>query len=182
MMSADVKVSIRQQEIKDLVVHLTIIYKSYLQNLKYNVKSGCIFHLILVGILSISILYIIRPQSINCLVCVSFAPKNGAGWQAEAKKFGFFEKKKTKHILPVSYQTCSAKQMLFQLRIHHQNKGKEVRFYSAISRYIYSFVLLSVLFICIIFLWINTHINYANNQVMLIKNEHMSFGILKRRD
>ena len=107
MMSADVKVSIRQQEIKDLVVHLTIIYKSYLQNLKYNVKSGCIFHLILVGILSISILYIIRPQSINCLVCVSFAPKNGAGWQAEAKKLGFFEKKKqniycqsvTKHVL-----------------------------------------------------------------------------------
>ena len=106
MMSADVKVSIRQQEIKDLVVHLTIIYKSYLQNLKYNVKSGCIFHLILVGILSISILYIIRPQSINYLVCVSFAPKNGAGWQAEAKKFGFFEKKQniycqsvTEHVL-----------------------------------------------------------------------------------
>ena len=55
-MSADVKVSIRQQEMKDLVVHLTIFYKSYLQNLKYNVKSGCIFHLILVGILSISLL------------------------------------------------------------------------------------------------------------------------------
>ena len=57
-MSADVKVSIRQQETKDLVVHLTIFYKSYLQNLKYNVKSGCIFHLILVGILSISLLSI----------------------------------------------------------------------------------------------------------------------------
>ena len=92
MMSADVKVSIRQQEIKDQVVHLTIFYKSYLQNLKYKVKSGCIFHLILVGILSISVLSN-RPQSINCLICISFAPKNGAGWQAEAKKFGFFEKK-----------------------------------------------------------------------------------------
>ena len=96
-MSADVKVSIRQQEIKDQVVHLTIFYKSYLQNLKYKVKSGCIFHLILVGILSISVLSI-RPQSINCLICISFAPKNGAGWQAEAKKFGFFEKKKTPYI------------------------------------------------------------------------------------
>ena len=32
------------------------IYKNYLQNLKYNVNSGCIFHLILVGILSILIL------------------------------------------------------------------------------------------------------------------------------
>ena len=54
-MSADVKNSIKQQEIKDLVVHHTnfYIYKNYLQNLKYNVNSGCIFHLILIGILSI---------------------------------------------------------------------------------------------------------------------------------
>ena len=35
---------------------MSIIYKNYLQNLKYNVNSGCIFHLILVGILSILIL------------------------------------------------------------------------------------------------------------------------------
>ena len=58
MMSADVKNSIKQQEIKDLVVHHTnfYIYKNYLQNLKYNVNSGCIFHLILIGILSILIL------------------------------------------------------------------------------------------------------------------------------
>ena len=32
------------------------IYKNYLQNLKYNVNSGFIFHFILVGILSILIL------------------------------------------------------------------------------------------------------------------------------
>ena len=180
MMSADVKVSIRQQEIKGRVIHLTIIYKSYLQNLKYNVKSGCIFHLILVGFLSISILYIIRPQSIVWFASV-LPQKMGRVGRRKQKSLDFL-KKKTKHILPISYRTCSAKQMLFQLPIHHQNKGKEVCFYSTISKYIYSFVLLSVLFICIIFLWINTHINYANNQVMLIKNEHMSFGILKRRD
>ena len=31
-MSADVKASIKQQEIKDLVAHLTNFYKKYLQN------------------------------------------------------------------------------------------------------------------------------------------------------
>ena len=46
-MSADVKAGITQQEIKDLVAHLTNFY--YLQNLKYNVKS----RRMLVGILSI---------------------------------------------------------------------------------------------------------------------------------
>ena len=58
MMSADVKNSIKQQEIKDMVAHHTsfYIYKNYLQNLKCNVNSGCIFHLILIGILSILIL------------------------------------------------------------------------------------------------------------------------------
>ena len=45
-MSADVKANIKQ-EIKDLVAYLT---KEYLQNLKYNIKRGCIFHSILVGI------------------------------------------------------------------------------------------------------------------------------------
>ena len=57
-MSADVKTSIKQQEIKDLVAHLTnfYIYKNYLQNLKYNVNSRRIFHLIFIGILSILIL------------------------------------------------------------------------------------------------------------------------------
>ena len=33
-------------------------YKMYVQNLKYNIKGACIFHLILVGILSILILSI----------------------------------------------------------------------------------------------------------------------------
>ena len=51
-MSADVKAGITQQEIKDLVAHLTNFY--YLQNLKYNVKS----RRMLVGILSILILSI----------------------------------------------------------------------------------------------------------------------------
>ena len=61
MISADVKSTIKQQEIKDLVaaLHLTNFYKkysSYLQNFKYNVKKVCIFELILVGIPSIFIL------------------------------------------------------------------------------------------------------------------------------
>ena len=45
-MSADVKANIKQ-EIKDLVAYLT---KEYLQNLKYNIKRGCIFLSILIGI------------------------------------------------------------------------------------------------------------------------------------
>ena len=32
----------------------------------------------------------VRPQSINCLVRVSFVLKNGAGGRVEVKKFGFF--------------------------------------------------------------------------------------------
>ena len=54
-MSADVKARIKQ-EINDMVAHLTNFNKKYLQNLKYNVKRGCIFHLILVVILLILIL------------------------------------------------------------------------------------------------------------------------------
>ena len=56
----DVKTSIKQQEIKDLVAHLTNLYTriipSKLQVYIYNVNSGCTFHFILVGILSILIL------------------------------------------------------------------------------------------------------------------------------
>ena len=106
MMSADVKVSIRQQEIKGRVVHLTIIYKSYLQNLKYNVKSGCIFHLILVGFLSISILYIIRPQSIVWFASV-LPQKMGRVGRRKQKRLDFLKKTKqniycqsvTEHVL-----------------------------------------------------------------------------------
>ena len=36
-------------------LYLTNFYRTYLQNLKYSVKGACIFHLILVGILSILI-------------------------------------------------------------------------------------------------------------------------------
>ena len=56
MMSADVKANLKQQEIKDLVTYLTTLCKKYLQNLKYNVNRGCIFHLILGGIPSTLIL------------------------------------------------------------------------------------------------------------------------------
>ena len=47
MMSADVKANIKQQDLKDLVAYLK---KKYLQNLKYNLKRGRIFHSIFVGI------------------------------------------------------------------------------------------------------------------------------------
>ena len=56
MISADVKAKIKNQEIKELVAYLIHFYKKYLQNLKYNVKRACIFHLILVGIPSSLIL------------------------------------------------------------------------------------------------------------------------------
>ena len=53
--------------------------------------------------------------------------------------------------------------MLFQLPIHHQNKGKEVRFYSTIFTYTILHYLLSVfVFICIIYLRIDTY-KYTNN-------------------
>ena len=39
-------------------MYLKIFYKKYLQNLKDSVKRACIFHLILVGILSILIVFV----------------------------------------------------------------------------------------------------------------------------
>ena len=83
MMSADVKANIKQQEIKDPVVYPT---KKYLQNLKYNIKRGCIFHLILVGIPFVLILSIKNrgagrvfimlngqnPLSITKIICRQF--------------------------------------------------------------------------------------------------------------
>ena len=53
MMSTDVKVNAKPQEINDLLAYLT---KKSLQNLKYNIKRGCIFHSILVGVPFILIL------------------------------------------------------------------------------------------------------------------------------
>ena len=39
-------------------MHLKIFYKKYLQNMKDSVKRACIFHLILIGILSILIVFV----------------------------------------------------------------------------------------------------------------------------
>ena len=61
----------------------------------------------------------LRPQSINCLVCVSFAIQNGASRQAEPKKFRFFEKNIC--ILPVGYLTSSA---LNRCSFNHQRISK----------------------------------------------------------
>ena len=49
-MPADVKANIKQQGIKDLVTYLRNFYTKYLQNLRYNAKTGCNFHWILVAI------------------------------------------------------------------------------------------------------------------------------------
>ena len=46
MISADIK----QQQAKELVAVACKFYRKYHQNLKYNVKQMCIFHLILIGI------------------------------------------------------------------------------------------------------------------------------------
>ena len=90
MVSADVKANIKQQETKDLVAYLTNFYKTYLQNLKYNVKRGCIFHLILVGIPSILILPVKdrgvgggvlngqNPSSVTKVICRQALIKKGA--------------------------------------------------------------------------------------------------------
>ena len=51
MISADVKANIKQQKIKDLVAVSYKFFKKYPQKLKCNVKRGCIFHLIFVGII-----------------------------------------------------------------------------------------------------------------------------------
>ena len=59
MISADVKANKNKKDKKDLLaLYLTNFYEKYLQNLKHNVTRACIFHLILVGVLSISIFYI----------------------------------------------------------------------------------------------------------------------------
>ena len=56
-------INIKKQEIKQLAaVSYIHFFKKYLQNLKHNVKRACIFHLILVGIVS------------------SLSIKNGAGF------------------------------------------------------------------------------------------------------
>ena len=54
------------------------------------------------------IIILIAKATINCLVCISFAIKNGAGGQrVEAKKLGIFVKNIC--LLPVGYLTSSAK-------------------------------------------------------------------------
>ena len=64
----------KEQEIKDLVtVYLTNFYKKYFQNLKYNVKRACIFHLILVGVLSIFMIL-----SVKNMGCGFFAHRHRA--------------------------------------------------------------------------------------------------------
>ena len=59
-MSANVKANRKQQEMKDLVAHLK---KKYLQNLKYNIKRGRVFHSILVGIPFVLILSVMNREA-----------------------------------------------------------------------------------------------------------------------
>ena len=58
MISANVKPNKNNKKWKIWWLYLTHFYKKHLQNLKYNVKRAYIFHLNLVGILSILILSI----------------------------------------------------------------------------------------------------------------------------
>ena len=116
---------------------------------------------------------IVRPKPINCLVHISFILKMG---QAEAKKFGLFEKKKNISILPVSYLICSAKQMLFRSPMYDQNKGEGVPFNSSFLCFLYHLYLLCIfLFICI-YLCKNTY-KYANNYkwMILVKKAQKGF-------
>ena len=77
-MSANVKANRKQQEMKDLVAYLK---KKYLQNLKYNIKRGRVFHSILVGIPFVLILSVMNrgpcggvfkgqnPLSVTKVIC-----------------------------------------------------------------------------------------------------------------
>ena len=60
MISADVKLEAKKKKKQGKIwwLYLKKFYKKHLQNLKYSVKRTCIFHLILVDILSILILSI----------------------------------------------------------------------------------------------------------------------------
>ena len=58
MTPPDVKANKNNKKWNILWLYLTNFYKKYLQNLKYNAKKACIFHLILVCVLSILILSI----------------------------------------------------------------------------------------------------------------------------
>ena len=122
----------------------------------------------------------IRPQSNNFLVRISFALKNGAGGRAETKKFGCFWKKKT-CILPVGYLTCFAKYMLLKLPIYHQNKGEEVCLCSTISMYIYlCYLIFSVfVFICI-YLHVNTD-KYTNNYTQIHIQIHKQLSNVNKK-
>ena len=118
------------------------------------------------------IIYMLRLQSINCLVRVSFAIKNEAGRWVEAKKFGFFVKNSC--ILPVSYLTTSAKQMLFQPPMYHQNKSEGVCFYLVISVYICLFALSVLIVYARIYLRIHGLFQTVRAQVRYFG--HIFFG------
>ena len=112
------------------------------------------------------------PPSINCLVRVIFALKMGRADRRKQKSSEMLNKKR--YILPVGYITCSSKQMLFQLPIYHQNKGKKVRciflrciqLLLFISLYIYQcyLYLLCVFYLClamfqlVMFLFFSFHV------------------------
>ena len=59
MVPADVKANKNSNKKQKICwLYFTNFYKNYFQNLKYNVQKECIFHLLVVGILSILILYV----------------------------------------------------------------------------------------------------------------------------
>ena len=56
--SAHVKANKNNKKLKIWWLYLTNFEKMYVQNFKYNIKEACIFRLILVSILSISIFFV----------------------------------------------------------------------------------------------------------------------------
>ena len=79
MISADVKANKNNKKYKIWWLYLTNFYKMCHQNMKYNIKGVCIFHLILVNILSMLILSIIKSH---------FLRNTGKAWN-DVFKFSF---------------------------------------------------------------------------------------------
>ena len=67
------------------------LFKSLLQDAQRQDSSNIVLEENNLPPIIYSIAFFIRSQSINCLIRVSFAFKNGASWRAEAKKLEFCE-------------------------------------------------------------------------------------------
>ena len=106
-------------------------------------------HIALVSYFGLDICLLDRNQLIIWFASV-LPSKMGQAGERKQKSLDFLNKKT--YILPVCYLTYSAKQMLFQLPIYHQNKGEKVCFHSTISLcyYLCYLYLLCVFYSCLV--------------------------------